>query len=371
MSDILLKMLLRLVGILVVTGIVSWVVSFTLTRWIRRLTRQTANGLDDVVLKAVRGPLIVAIITYGVQRALEGIETLPLFRNSLLETLFFLIYWSLGILVMSRLIAGVISWYNTDVAPKTETRVDDQVLPFIRRVLIIVVWIVAGIVFLSHFNVSSTAINATLTTLGVGSLAVALAAQATLSDTISGFVIMFDRPFRIGDRIELKELDTWGDVVDIGLRSTRILTRDNRLVVIPNSIIGKNLIVNHSIPTTVYRVQTQVSVAYGVDIDTVRQVLIDTVIQQDWVMKNRPVEALFLEFQDSGLLFRVRCWIEHYVETRRVIDKLNTTIYKALAEANIEIPFPQRVVHFQTGLQLNGAGSESFFTVEKSGQSKQ
>ena len=87
------------------------------------------------------------------------------------------------------------------------------------------------------------------------------------------------------------------------------------------------------------------SVAYGVDIDRARQVLINAVIAQDWVMKERDVEALFLEFQDSGLLFRVRCWIEHYVETRRILDKLNTCLYKALAEADIEIPFPQRVVH--------------------------
>ena len=68
-------------------------------------------------------------------------------------------------------------------------------------------------------------------------------------------------------------------------------------------------------------------------------------------MQDKPVEALFLEFQDSGLLFRVRCWIEHYVETRRVIDKLNTVVYQALNEAGIGIPFPQRVVHVHS----NGA----------------
>jgi small-conductance mechanosensitive channel len=140
-------------------------------------------------------------------------------------------------------------------------------------------------------------------------------------------------------------------VVDIGLRTTRILTRDHRLVVIPNSVFGKNLIVNHSIPSTLYRVETHVSVAYGVDLNSVRQLLIEAVRAQTWVMTDKPVEALFLEFQDSGLLFRVRCWIEHYVETRRVIDKLNTAIYLALEEAGIEIPFPQQVIHFHDSLE--------------------
>ena len=164
---------------------------------------------------------------------------------------------------------------------------------------------------------------------------------------ISGFIIMIDRPFRIGDRIELDELNTWGDVQDIGLHSTRILTRDHRLVSIPNSLIGKNLVVNHSIPSNQFRVQTHVTVAYGTDIDRTREVLIEAIRAEDWVMQNERIEALFLEFQDSGLLFRVRCWIKHYVETRRVIDKMNTAIYKALGDNDIEIPFPQRVVHLR------------------------
>ena len=114
---------------------------------------------------------------------------------------------------------------------------------------------IAIIILLGHFNVDVSALVATL---GVGSLAIALAAKEVLADMISGFIIAIDRPFGIGDRIELEQLNTWGDVQDIGLRSTRILTRDNRLVSVPNSLIGKNLVVNHSIPSTVYRVQTHV-----------------------------------------------------------------------------------------------------------------
>ncbi|MEM7344758.1 MAG: mechanosensitive ion channel domain-containing protein [Chloroflexota bacterium] len=142
-------------------------------------------------------------------------------------------------------------------------------------------------------------------------------------------------------------MNTWGDVQDIGLRSTRILTRDHRLVSVPNSLIGKNLIVNHSIPHTQFRVQTHVGIAYGTDIEFARQTMKEAVERADWIMKEKPVEVLFLEFGDSSLNFRVRCWIEHYVETRRVIDKLNTVLYKALVESEIEIPFPQRVVHLQ------------------------
>jgi small-conductance mechanosensitive channel len=134
-------------------------------------------------------------------------------------------------------------------------------------------------------------------------------------------------------------------VKEIGLRSTRIRTRDNRMVSVPNKVIGNGLVVNYSDPNTVYRVQTSVGVAYGTDIEEARRVMIDAIRAQAWVMEERRVEALFLGFGASSLDFTVRCWIEHYVETRRIIDKMNTVLYHALNEAGIEIPFPQRDLH--------------------------
>jgi small-conductance mechanosensitive channel len=151
---------------------------------------------------------------------------------------------------------------------------------------------------------------------------------------------MLDRPFSIGDRVAITDIDTWGDVTEIGLRSTRILTRDNRMVTVPNSVIGKGLVVNYSDPSTVYRVQTHVGVEYGADLEEARKVMIEAITAEEWVMKERPVEALMLEFGDSALVFRVRCWIEHYIETRRVLDKMNTALYQALDKAGIIIPFP-------------------------------
>ena len=145
-----------------------------------------------------------------------------------------------------------------------------------------------------------------------------------------GFTIILDQPFRVGDRIEIIDLNTWGDVLDIGLRSTRILTMDHRMVSLPNSVIGKRIVVNYSVPSTKYRVQTYVGVAYGTDIELARQVIIQAIRSEDWVMQEEPVEALFIEFGDSALMFRVLCWIKHYVDTPHLVDKMNTAIYKAL-----------------------------------------
>jgi small-conductance mechanosensitive channel len=244
-----------------------------------------------------------------------------------------------------RLIGGLTEWYGKEVVSKTETELDDKFLAFFRALAILIMTAMAIIFLLGRFGIEPTAM---VTTLGIGTLAVALAAQETLSDIISGFMIMLDQPFTVGDRVEIIDINTWGDVTDIGLRSTRILTRDNRMVAIPNSVIGKGLVVNYSDPSTVYRVETHIGIDYGTDIDMARQAMVEAIKAEDWVMIDRPVEALLLQFGDSALVFRVRCWIEHYVEKRRVIDKMNTALYKALNEAGIVIPMPQRAVKLYT-----------------------
>ena len=258
------------------------------------------------------------------------------------ENLVFVLYLLVGYVLCYKLLSGMLQWYTLWLAERTGSKQNDANIPFARRIVLLLLTTAALIVFLSHFGVDVSGLVATL---GIASLAIALAAQNTLSDVINGFAIIADRPFIIGDRIEILELDTWGDVQDIGLRSTRIRTRDNRMVVVPNSVIGKSLVVNHSDPSTVYRVQTHVGIVDGTDVDDARLVMIEAVRAQEWVMKDERIEALFIEYGESALIFRVRCWIENYVETRRIMDKLNPCLYKALNEAGIKTAFPTRTVY--------------------------
>jgi small-conductance mechanosensitive channel len=306
------------------------------------LTHRTRSGLDDALLDAVRPALLFFVIVLGLRVAVVRLDFVPASWSDWLDTAFFVLNLIAGFILAWRLIFNLFVWYGNEMAARTETNLDEQLMPFFRRVALIVLSVIALIILLDRFSVD---VSAFVTTLGIGSLAIALAAQETLSDTISGFVIMIDRPFRIGDRIEVQELNTWGDVVDVGLRSSRIRTRDNRMVIVPNSVIGKSLIVNHAYPDTQYRIEIHIGVAYGVDIELARQTLIEAVRDVEGVLPDYPVEALFLEFGDSALIFRVRWWLESYVDTRRMFDRVNTAIYKALNEAGIEIPFPQRDVH--------------------------
>jgi small-conductance mechanosensitive channel len=301
----------------------------------------TRTKLDDQIVSSIKSPLRLAIIVFGFELALQQLNLTPADWVERVDSIFFVFYLFNIYVVRYRVIGDLARWYGIEVVYQTETDLDDKFLSFFRHLAIIIVSVIIVVLFLGRFGIEADAL---ITTLGVGSLAIALAAQATLGDIIAGFMIMIDRPFGIGDRIELLDLNTWGDVTEVGLRSTRILTRDNRMVSVPNSVIGKGLVVNYSDPSTLYRVETHVGIAYGVDIEEVRDIIIDAIKGEDWVMKEQPIEALLLELGESTLVFRVRCWIEHYIETRRVIDKMNTALYKALNAANIRFSVPQRRV---------------------------
>ncbi|MGD8623847.1 MAG: mechanosensitive ion channel family protein [Anaerolineae bacterium] len=323
-------------------ALVGWLLRWLLDLFLTRYGDRTRSRFDDVVLHALRTPLAWLILVIAIQIALDRLTFLTGGWRQRREDLIFVLYVVIGYLFLHRLIGSLARWYAVEIATRTESSMDEHVVPFARRVVTILLAVIVVIITLSHFGVD---VSALVTTLGIGSLAIALAAQATLADTIAGMAIIADRPFSVGDRIEILELDTWGDVTDIGLRSTRIRTRDNRMVIVPNSVIGQSLVVNHSVPSTVYRVETHVGVAYGIDIGHVRGIMIEAVRAQDWVMQDRLIEALFLEYGDSAMIFRVRCWIEDYVETRRIIDKLNSCLYEALTEAQIELPSPIRTLY--------------------------
>ncbi len=319
-----------------------WLIHLLLQRWIAGLVHRTRTTLDDALVESIRLPLYWYLLAIVVQWAIARLDFIPQRYALTIENVFFVVYVLVGFVFLWRLISRLFKWYAGELAAKTETDLGDQLLPILRRISLVILGLVVLSMVLQHFNVE---ISGLVATLGIGSLAIALAAQASLSDIFSGFVIMVDRPFRIGDRIELQDLATWGDVTDIGLRSTRIRTRDNRMVIIPNSIIGKSLIINHSFPNSHYRIEVSVGVAYGSDIERARQVMIDAAMGVEGIRTTEPVEALFQEMGDSALLFRLRVWIESYVDTRRIVDRVNSAVYKSLNEAGIVIPFPQRDVH--------------------------
>ncbi len=319
-----------------------WIIRLILDRGVAKLVRKTNTTLDETLVKTARAPLFMLAVVLAFDIAIDRLSFFSDTWTARFDDLFYILYFVIGLIFAWRFVQNFFDWYGREIAVKTETDLDEQLFPFFRRVALIVLGSIAIITLLGHFNVD---ISAMVATLGIGSLAIALAAQSALADTISGFLIMIDRPFRLGDRIHIMDLDTWGDVLDIGLRSSRIRTRDNRMVIVPNSLIGKSLVVNYSYPDDEYRLQIHVGIAYGTDLELARKTMIEAVRKVEGVLPERKVEALFLEFGASALIFRVRWWLDSFVDTRRMFDSVNSAIYNALNEAGIVMPNQQMDVH--------------------------
>lgn len=137
---------------------------------------------------------------------------------------------------------AIIGWYKDNIAAKTKTKLDEKLVPILARTLKVAIWVIALLVILPFYGVNITALIAAL---GVGSLAIALAAQDTIANIIAGYLIMIDSPFEIGDRIKLPTGELV-EVLDIGVRRSKFLSEDKAVIIVPNVNLSKNKIVNYT-----------------------------------------------------------------------------------------------------------------------------
>jgi small-conductance mechanosensitive channel len=184
---------------------------------------------------------------------------------------------------------------------------------------------------------------------GVLGVAVGFAAKDTLSNLIAGVLLIIDRPFEVGDRIEVWSAPagsaTWGDVIDIGLRATKIKTTDNIIIVIPNNEIMKRDIVNYTIISSNIRVRINIGVAYDTDIDRAKKAIIGVASGLDWVLKDPAPRVVVRNFGESSIDLQLRVWIQDARQRINTISAVTDNVKAAFDREGIEIPFPKRDIH--------------------------
>jgi len=304
---------------------------------LRQVTKRTATDLDNLFLEAIRPLIGWLIAAIGFQIATSQLDFLSDTATEILENVYFILYLFVAVAAVWRVGDYSVDWYIAQRKEHLDDNLVAQVVPLLKRLTHLALVILAGLILAAHFGINVLAISAAL---GITGFAIALAAQDTIANIISGLVIMVDHPFKLGDRINVPELDTWGDVVEIGIRSSKVLTRDNRLVIIPNSGIADNTVVNYSLPDTTYRLQSDIGIGTTMDIPKVQQVIKKAVRQIEGVLPDKPVDVWFTEFGDSSNTFRVRWWVETYADKRRVTDSVNATIQEVALQEGIDLPNP-------------------------------
>ena len=321
-------------------------VFFVLEKILLRLTLKTKTDLDDIILKKSSAPINLLLLFVSLRITLSqtnlGISVGVM--DGLNHIILTIIVLSIGYLiyVVTDLILG--RAFKKFVA-KTESKLDDSLFTLVHSVLKIVLVI---LVILYVLGVWGVEILPLLGALGVAGIAVALALQPVLSNVFSGASMILDKSVSKGDLVYL-DAKTKGKILKIGMRSTRILTFDNELIIVPNTKLAEGTIQNVALPELISRVVVPFGVAYGSDIEKVKKIVLKEVktVKNLVLDKDHEPRVRFLEMANSSLSFKAYFYVDTYEERFNAIDEINTKIYNALNKAGIEIPFPQMDVHLK------------------------
>jgi len=331
-----IRALLILLFFFILAKILEWI----LIPLIRRITARTTTQIDDLVVRYIRTPLFWSTILLGFPAAAAALNAPSALRDTLLSLVVsvMIFLWMMFAVRTSRLALSVASR-----RAKPNALVRPQTLPLFTNLAAITI-----VVFAVYFIFQSWQVDMTawLASAGIVGIAIGFAAKDTLANLFSGVFIMADSPYKIGDYVVLDDgAGLRGKVTHIGIRSTRLLTRDDVEVTIPNSIMGNSKVVNESGgPHVKYRVRVAVGVAYGSDIDQVREVLMSVAQNSDAVCADPEPRVRFRTFGPSSLDFELLCWVDDPELRGRVLDALNSDVYKRFLAEGIEIPYAKQDV---------------------------
>jgi len=330
--------------IIVILGyLLGKVVQMLAVRSLRRLASQTSSDLDDKLAEILTSPILQSFVVLSLITVVL-IPTMPLALNQVLIRILvsiLLFFWARASFRAAHVALEHMSAHQdrfTAIQPRTAPLIEMGIKLFMLGAIVYL--------FLGIWGINGTA---WLASAGVIGIAVGFAAKDTLANLISGVSIVADAPYKIGDYIVL-DTGERGMVTRLGIRSTRLLTRDDVEISIPNAVIGNAKITNESGgPWVLHRIRIPVGVAYGSDTERVVN-LMQTVAEESPDVVSQPFPRVRMRgFGASSLDFELLCWIPHPEMRGLVKHELLMEIDRVFRENGVEIPFPQRDVHIKSG----------------------
>jgi len=302
---------------------------------IRRATKRIPTEVDDIVFETIHPPLYVTVVLVGSYLSVLGLGMAP-DTTAQVEALvlsILVVLWALTLTKLGRKVSNELT---------ENSHVDAQVVPIFQNIWSVLVVAVSIYLLLAFWNIDPTPF---LASAGIIGIVIGFAARDTIANFFGSIALYFDGTYKVGDYIVLESGER-GRVEDISIRSTVIRTRDDMLVTVPNSVLNAARIINESTPERERRVRIAVGVAYGSDPDAVEETLLGVAEAEALAIERPKPRVRLRSFGDSALQYELLCWVNDPVLRGRATHELNTEVYKALRAADIEIPFPQRVVSF-------------------------
>ena len=312
--------------------LVDWIV----TRLLLRRAPKTEDAFYNRLVETLHRPVFLLVLLGGF-----GVAATLLALDGWLRTLTFGLLGTLAVLVgltlairLNRLILEGLSQ-----SPERFRYVGQSTMPLFRNVTNVLLAGAAAYLLLLVWDLDVTA---WLASAGILGIAVGLGARDTVANFFAGVLILADAPYRVGDFIVL-DTGERGQVTHVGLRSTRLLTRDDIEITIPNGVMGNIKVINETGgPDPKHRIRISVACAYGSDIDHVKQVLLEVAQGHEEVCEEPEPRVRFRTFGASGLDLELLAWVDEPVLRGRVIDALNTAVYRRFADERIEIPYAKQ-----------------------------
>jgi MscS family membrane protein len=336
-----------------------WFVGFSLAGWLLAkllvliwekmllpVVARTESSLDDLLAKNIHKPVTRLIFLGSIYLAAEiTIISAHQVKSylSIAENILYLFLIYLLATLVSAILKSIIDWYLKDIASKTESTMDDTLFPLFRKAGTVIIYFVALTIILDRFNVNLTGF---LATAGIASVAIAFGAQDTMANIISGISILLDRSFHVGERVELKD-GLIGDVVEIGLRSTRIMSLEQRLIIVPNKEIAGSRLINWSQPNPATKVKLKIGVGMNEDLERVKKVIMDVCNQAAFFSKTAPPVVICTGFGPYYIELLVIVTVDDCLKMGSATDRLVIGLQEAFKREGIEMPFPQQFIQVQ------------------------
>jgi len=309
---------------------------------VKMATAKTKTELDDIMLRILRMPVFLFIVLIGVVGSLEILTITPDMLNQI-ETWYHVMLIGIGAWMIYKIYDEVLLYYAKRYASKTDTEMDDVLVPVLEKLGMILIPFVALMLIFEIFGYDVTVLLAGAGFLGI---VVGFAAQSTLSNFFAGIQLLLDRPFKVGDKL-LMDGDFY-EVTQIGLRATELLdTTNNQLVIIPNNDMANNKIVNAFAPDRELTVNVVVGVAYGSDIELVKKLMIEAFNEMPTSNKSKVPIIRLSEFADSSINMKIFIPIDDANNRWKSTSDFREILYRKFNASGVDIPFPQQVVYLK------------------------
>lgn len=328
-------------AIIVAAAVVGKIVYWIFKTIMRRLTSATTTKVDDILVDTIEEPLTFALIVIGIRIALSRLAFSSKIDFWVDKGVYLLIIVAVAWFI-TRFFDAVVQHYIKPLAEKSENDLDDQILPIVSKGIKIIVWVIAIIVGLDNAGYD---VGAILAGLGIGGLAMAMAAKDMVSNLFGGFTVFTDRPFKINDRIVVDGID--GTVVEVGLRSTRLKTLDGRTVTLPNSVFQNSPVENISSEPG-RKVITTIGLTYDMTADQIQQGLdiLNDIAAGNGNLNGEHLVA-FSGFGDFSLNLMIIYWINKGADILGTNTEINMSILRRFSENGLDMAFPTQTIYHQ------------------------